>query len=167
MSTFSQRIASAFVVLFGKHGDVAKEARERGQSRQAVYREAAQVIDAVDGAVAQAQIAELEQTIAALQAQIQGLEERLTHAVELTPETQHAFAVVSQAEGVSLAVARRQLQVVAPASPSVPSVATLGRATQEAGRLAGPLLEVIDEFTRPKVQQLTADAIFLVRDRSR
>ncbi len=160
MSTFSQRIASAWVVLFGKHGDVTKEARERGQSRQAVYREAAQVIAAVDGEVAQAKIAALEQTIVEMQAQIQALEEQLARAVELTAETQHAFATVSQAEGVSLAVARRQLQVVAPASAPVSSVATWGRATEEAGELAGPLLEVIDEFTRPRVQQLTADAIF-------
>jgi hypothetical protein len=166
MSAFSQRIASAFVVLFGKHGAVTKQARERGQSRQAVYREAAQVLAAVDGEAAQAKITELEQTIADLEAQIQALEERLAHAVEITPEKQHAFATVSQAEGVSLAVARRQLQVIAPTPKSVPSVATLGRATEEAGQFAGPLLAVIDEFTRPKVQQLTADEIFLAANRS-
>jgi hypothetical protein len=164
MSTLSQPIASAFVVLFGKHGEIAKEARERGQSRQAVYREAAQVIDAVGHDAAQAKIAELEQTVAEPQARIQALEERLARAVELTPEKQHEFAAVSQAEGVSLSVARRQLAVVLP--PQVPSVATLGRATQDAGEQAGALLEVIDEYTRPKVQQLTADEIFLVANRS-
>lgn len=163
MSTFSQRIASAFVVLFGKHGEVTKEARERGQSRQAVYREAAQVIAAVDGAAAQAQIVELEQTIAEQRARIQALEEQLARAVELTPEKQQEFATISQAEGVSLAVARRQMQVVRPAA--VLRVATLGRATEEAGQRAGALLDVIDAHTRPKAQQLTADEIFLVRDR--
>ena len=136
MSTISQRIASAFIVLFGKHGEVAKEARERGQSRQAVYREAAQVIDAVGHEAAQAKIA----------------------------EKQHEFAAVSQAEGVSLSVARRQLAVVLP--PRVRSVATLGRATQDAGAQAGALLAVIDEYARPKAQQLTADEIFLATNPS-
>ncbi len=164
MSTISQCIASAFVVLFGRHGEVAKEARERGQSRQAVYREAAQVIDAVGHGAAQAKIAELEQTVAEQQARIQALEERLARAVELTPEKQHEFAAVSQAEGVSLSVARRQLAVVRP--PRVRSVATLGRATQDAGEQAGALLAVLDEYARPKVQQLTADEIFLVTNPS-
>ena len=58
MSTISQRIASAFVVLFGRHGDVTQEAHARGQSRQSVYREAAQVIGIVDGAAAQSKMAE-------------------------------------------------------------------------------------------------------------
>jgi hypothetical protein len=39
-------------------------------------------------------------------------------------------------------------------------VATLGRATQEAGKRAGGLLEVLDEAARPKVKQGTADEIF-------
>jgi hypothetical protein len=40
-------------------------------------------------------------------------------------------------------------------------VATLGRATLEAGKKAGPLLEVLDEAARPVVKQGTADEIFL------
>jgi hypothetical protein len=164
MSTISQRIASAFVVLFGKHGEVAKEARERGQSRQAVYREAAQLIDAVGHEAAQAKIAEREQTVAEQQARIQTLEERLARAVELTPEKQHEFAAVSQAEGVSLSVARRPWAVVLP--PRVRSVATLGRATQDAGAQAGAWRAVIDEYARPKAQQLTADEMFLATNPS-
>jgi hypothetical protein len=164
MSTISQRIASAFVVLFGKHGDVAKEARERGQSRQAVYRQAEQLINAVDNEATEAQIADLERTIAEQEARIQALEKQLARAVELTPEKQHEFATVSQAEGVSLAVARRLLTVVLP--PGVRSVATLGRATRDAGKQAGALLEVLDESTRPKARQLTADEIFWDANRS-
>ena len=34
------QIASAFVVFFGKYGDVSRHAKERGVSRQRVYREA-------------------------------------------------------------------------------------------------------------------------------
>ncbi len=89
------------------------------------------MIDAVGLEAAQAKITELEQTVAEQQARIQALEERLARAVEMTPEKQHEFAAVSQAEGVSLSVARRQLAVVLP--PRVRSVATLGRATQDAG----------------------------------
>src|SRR5512143_2380275 len=49
MPTIPQRIASAFAVFCGRYGDVTKMAQEREQSRQALYREAQQVADAVDG----------------------------------------------------------------------------------------------------------------------
>ena len=49
MSTVTPRIASAFVVLFGRYGDVTKMAHDREQSRQSLYREASQVANAVDG----------------------------------------------------------------------------------------------------------------------
>jgi hypothetical protein len=45
-------------------------------------------------------------------------------------------------------------------------VAALGRATREAGKHAGPLLEVLDEAARPAVKQGTADEIFWAEDRS-
>jgi len=48
-------------------------------------------------------------------------------------------------------------------SGSTPSVPTLGRATLEAGKRAGPLLEVLDEAARPAVKQATADEIFSCR----
>ena len=41
MPTIRQRIASAFVVLCGRYGDVTRTAQEREQSRQSLYREAA------------------------------------------------------------------------------------------------------------------------------
>ena len=85
--------------------------------------------------------------------------QRLERAVEITRDKQDEFAAVAQAEGVSLGVARRLLQVVAGSKP-VPSVATLGRATLEAGRHAGALLEVLDEAARPRVEQAAADEIF-------
>jgi len=62
-------------------------------------------------------------------------------------------------------VARRLLQVVA-RSVTIPSVPTLGRATEDAGERAGPLLEVLDEVSRPKVKQATADEIFWGPSRS-
>ncbi len=62
-------------------------------------------------------------------------------------------------------MARRLLRVMTGQSRSR-GVATLGRATLEAGKHAGPLLEVLDEAARPKVKQGTADEIFSAVNRS-
>ena len=114
MSTITQRIASAFVVLCGRYGDVTKLAHDRQQSRQSLYRQASQVADAVDGTAAQSRIDELQRQLADQRAQIRDLQERLGRAVEITRDKQDEFATVAQAQGVSLGVARRLLQVVAP-----------------------------------------------------
>ena len=124
-----------------------------------------QVANAVDGTAVQSRIDELQRQLAGQQAQIQDLQERLEHAIEITRDKQDEFASVAQAEGVSLSVARRLLQVVAE-SVTTPSVPTLGRATEEAGQRAGQLLEVLDEVAQPKVKQATADEIFLGPNRS-
>ena len=159
MPTIPQRVASAFAVLCGRYGDVTQMAQDREQSRQSLYREAQQVAHAVDGTAAQARIDELQQQLGVQRAEVQALQERLTRAIEITPEKQDEFAAVSQAEGVSLSVARRLLRVME-GSVSTPSVPTLGRATLEAGVRAGGLLEVLDEATRPEVKQGIADEIF-------
>jgi hypothetical protein len=159
MPTIPQRIASAFAVLCGHYGDVSKMAQDREQSRQSLYREAEQVAIAVEGASAQARIDELQRQLGEQRAEVQALRKRLRRAVEITPDTHHEFATVAQAEGVSLSVARRLLQVVKGAQ-STPSVPTLARATRAAGQRAGGLLEVLDEAARPQVQQGTADEIF-------
>src|SRR5215210_258683 len=159
MNTIPQRIASAFAVLCGQYGDVTKLAHDREQSRQSLYREAQQVTEAVDGAVAQAQIEELQRQLTERQAEVKALKTRLRHAVEITPDKQHEFATVAQAEGVSLSVARRLLQVMTGPRHSR-GVATLGRATLEAGQHAGRLLMVRDEAVQPEVKQGTADEIF-------
>ena len=165
MPTIPQRIASAFAVFCGRYGDVTKMAEDRERSRQSLYREAEQVANAVDGAAAQARIDELQRQLAELHAHVQALQERLKHAVEITSDTQHEFATVAQAEGVSLSVARRLFRVVE-GSESTPSVPTLGRATLEAGKRAGGLLKVLDEAARPAVKQGTADEIFWAKNRS-
>jgi hypothetical protein len=160
MPTIPQRVASAYAVFCGDYGDVTKMAQDREQSRQSLYREAEQVSNAVDGTAAQARIDDLQQQLAGQQAEIKALQERLKHAVEITPDTQHEFTTVAQAEGVSLSVAWRLLHVVS-RPRSIRAVATLGRATREAGTHAGPLLKVLDEAVRPEVKQGTADEIFL------
>ncbi len=158
MSTIPQRIASAFAVFCGRYGDVTELAKDRERSRQSLYREAGQVAEHVDGTVARARIEELQRQLAQRQAEVEALEERLKRAVEITPDKQHEFATVAQAEGVSLGVARRQLRVMT-GPRRTRAVATLGRATLEAGKRAGPLLEVLDEAARLKVKQATADEI--------
>ena len=165
MPTIPQRVASAFAVLCGRYGDVTAMARNREQSRQSLYREAEQVADAVDGTAARARIDELQQQLARRQAEVQALKERLSHAIEITPDKQDEFATVAQAEGVSLSVARRLLRVMTGPRPGQ-GVATLGRVTLEAGKQAGPLLQVLDEVARPKVEQGTADEIFSGASRS-
>src|SRR3954468_23704974 len=159
MPTIPQRIASAFAVLCGQYGDVTEMAKDRERSRQSLYREAQQVTEAVDGALARAQVEGLQRQLAERQAEVKTLETRLRHAVEITPDKQHEFATVAQAEGVSLSVARRLLRVMTGQSRSR-GVATLGRATLEAGKHAGPLLAVLDEAARTAVKQATADEIF-------
>jgi hypothetical protein len=163
MPTIPQRISTAFAVLCGQYGDVTRMAKDREQSRQSLYREARQVAEAVDGAAARARIDELERRLAEREAELTALEERLGRAVAITTDKQHEFAAVAQAEGVSLGVARRLLQVVSGPSRGR-AVATLGRATLEAGKKAGPLLKVLDEAVRPAVKQAAADEIFLAAD---
>src|ERR1700733_10877988 len=133
MPTIPRRIASAFAVLCGRYGDVTRMAEDRDQSRQSLYREAEKVVEAVDGTAAEARVEELQRRLADQEAENWSLRQRLEHAVEISRDTQDEFASVAQAEGVSLSVARRLLLVVAGSKP-VPSVATLGRATREAGQ---------------------------------
>jgi hypothetical protein len=159
MPTIPQRVASAFAVLCGRYGDVTAMAQDREQSRQSLYREAEQVANAVDGAAARAQIDELQHRLARRQSEVRALRERLELAVEITPDKQHEFATVAQAEGVSLSVARRLLRVVSRPG-STRAVPTLGRATLAAGQHAGGLLEVLDEAVRRRVRQGAAEEIF-------
>jgi predicted Ser/Thr protein kinase len=164
MPTIPQRIASGFAVLCGRYGDVTARAKDRDQSRQSLYREAEQVTSAVNAAP-QARSDELQQQLVRQGDEIQALPDRLRHAIEITPDKQHEFATVAQAEGVSLSVARRLLRVVE-GSKATPSVPTLGRATLAAAKRAGPSLGVLDEVTRPQLEEATADEIFLAANRS-
>jgi len=164
MPTTPQRIAGAFTILFGRYGDVTRMAHDRQQSRQSLYRQAEKVVEAVDGTAAHARVAELEEQVAQLRSQVHDLQRRLDRAVEMTPEKQAEVACVAQAEGVSLPVARRLLQVLLP--PTTRSVPTLGRATAAAGSQAGRLLEVLDEAAQAHVTQAAAEEIFSVVSRS-
>lgn len=79
----------------------------------------------------------------------------------LDPDTQAEFATTAQAEGVSLPVARRLLHVVL--RKRTPSVAKRGRWTKAAAQRSAALLPLLDEYSRPRVQQAVPDEIFVRR----
>lgn len=159
MVTVYQRLASAWAVMWGKYGDVTRQAAARGQSRQALYREASQVLEAVAGDKCRACIMDLENQVAELTTRLREMEARLRGTVRITPDLQAQYASTAQALGVSLAVARELLAVFL--AEQTPSVATLGRQTQQAAKKSGEVLRVLDELVRPQVEQATADEIFL------
>ena len=99
MPTIPPRIARAFAIFFGQYGDVSQMAQDREQSRQSLYREAKEVVDALDGTATQSRIDELQRRLTDQPAENPALHERLKHAVEITPEKPHEFATVAQAEG--------------------------------------------------------------------
>src|SRR4051794_19782379 len=99
MPTIPQRIASAFAVLCGRYGDVTEMAQDREQSRQSLYREAEQVVEAVDGAAARARIDDLQRQLAEQRAEVQALQGRLKRAVEMTTDKQHEFATSPRPRG--------------------------------------------------------------------
>jgi hypothetical protein len=159
-----RRLANAWTVLFGAHGEISRQAGLRGQSRQALYRDADAVVTAIDGSETRARLEQLEARLAEQAARIEQLEDDRQRAVEITTDLQAAFASTAQAEGVSLPVARRLLAVLLGAR--APSVATLGRFSQEAARRPSRLLEVLDADARPGVARAAADEIFSARRRS-
>lgn len=159
-----RRLTNAWTVLFGAHGEITRQAELRGQSRQALYRDADAVVTALDGSETQARFAQLEARITEQAARIEQLEADRQRSVAITADLQAAFASTAQAEGVSRPVARRLLAVLL--GEQVPSVATLGRFSQDAARRSRRLLEVLDAEARLPVTRVAADEIFSVRRRS-
>jgi hypothetical protein len=162
------RIANAAAVLHGPHGQVTQRAHQLGLSRQALYRDTQAVLHTLDGHNVRRQLQQRHDQIAALHKSIAELQDRLADAFLVDDDRLAAFASMAQAEGVSLPVCRRLLAVLL-AKPlanepapkrRLPSVAQLGRRTQEAGRRSAALLAVLDEISRSQVQQAAADEIF-------
>jgi len=155
------RIASAAAVLSGRYGDVSRHARQRGVSRQWVYREADWVVQRLQGQPWQQQLDDLRQRLHHLEEHNAALQRQLAQAVVLDKDKQAECATVVQARGVSLTDVHALLDVLRPGG--IAAVSTLGRWTQAAARQAGLLLEVFDDYTQPRVRQATADEIY-VRD---
>lgn len=160
-----QRIASAFFVLLGRRGDITRVAQQRGVPRQTLYRESQQVAVAVAGEAHQAEVSRWRQRVADLERELESAraesQKREPLTVTITADKQAEFASVGQGEGVSLPIVRTLLQVFL--GDATPSVATLGRFTQAAGRRAKELLPVLDEVSRPFVRQAAPDEIFVGR----
>lgn len=153
-----ERLASASVVFFGQHGDITQHARQRGVSRQCLYRQADRVLRDLDPSIHQQQLAQLQEQLSNLQQHLQHLQAAQSLCVNVTADLQARFASTAQAEGVSLPVARRLLCIFLP--ERCPSVAQLGRFSRSAALRAAPLLEVFDDTARPLVHQAAADEIF-------
>lgn len=153
-----QRIASAFMVFVGPHGSVSGYARDRGVSRQWVYREANGVAAALENSRQHQQIGDLQAQVRELKQKCCALEKTLAQVVLLEEDKQAEFASVCQALGVSLPQCRQLLQVLM-AKP--PSVAKLGRWTHAAGAKAGALLAVMDKLARLQVREAAADEIYV------
>jgi len=154
-----RRIGSAFVVCLGRYGDVVRFAREQGVSRQWVYREAEQVAQTLEGAQTRQKIERLEAEVMQLRQQLAQLQQQLSQAVVLDDAKQTEFACVGQACGVTLPQCHTLLEVLI--ADRALSVASLGRRTQAFGQKAGELLEVLDEYARPRVRDAAADEIYV------
>jgi hypothetical protein len=162
------RIANAAAVLHGPHGQVTQRASQLGLSRQALYRDTDAVLQTLCGYDSQRQLQQLRDQADALRSRVAQLQDLLRDAFLLDEDRLAAFASTAQAEGVSLPVCRRLLVVLMnqpvadePANKrQPPSVAQLGRMTQQAGRRSTALLTVLDEYSRPCVEQAAADEIF-------
>ena len=112
MVASEQRIASAFFVLHGKHGDVSRYAQERGVCRQSIYNEAAALRHALT--TAQQEIEGLHEQLRQSQQLRAELERRLAQAVVLDAQKQAEVACVGQARGVTLRDSRELLEVLLP-----------------------------------------------------
>jgi hypothetical protein len=153
----TQRIASAFFVLHGRHGDVSRYARQRGVCRQRIYREASRLQQAL--AAQQREVQRLRLQVRQARQEAAQLQRRLARAVVLDADKQAELASVGQARGVTLRDCRELLEVLIPGRAL--SVASLGRRTRAAGQRAGPLLAVLDEAARPRVREVAADEIYV------
>jgi hypothetical protein len=152
------RLGSASAVFFGYRGDVTGRARQRGVSRQRLYREADSVLRDLDPAPRQRQLAQLQQQVIDLQTRLQLCQAQLNQAIVVDADRQAEFASTAQAEGVSLPVARVLMAVFL--RDRTPSVAALGRLSRHAALRSAPLLKVFDEHARAKVTQASADELF-------
>jgi hypothetical protein len=154
-----QRIASASLINDGPRGSISQHARQRGVSRQRIYRESAWVHQQLVTPDWQRERQALCQQVRELKQQVAELQKQQPWQVLLHPDKQAEFASVGQGSGVSLPQVRRLLAVLLGAE--TPSVATLGRWTQVAGQKAGAVLAVLDEVARPLVEVAAADEIYV------
>ena len=154
-----QRIASAFLTNDGPRGSISRHARQRGVSRQRIYRESAWVQRQLVTPDWQRERQALHQQVRDLKQRVAELEKQPPWQVRLHADKQAEFASVGQGIGVSLPQLQRLLAVLL--GEKTPSVAKLGRWTKAAGEKAGAILAVIDEVARPLVKVAAADEVYV------
>jgi hypothetical protein len=152
-----QRIASAYFVIFGNYGEVSRYAQERGVCRQWVYREANWLQEFL--AEKEQQVETLTKSVQELEQQKVAWEQRLPLSVVVDEEMQAQLAAVGQANGISLPCVWQLLDVLLRGQQL--SVSTLGRRAKAAGEKSGQLLEVLDEWSRPRARDTAADELYV------
>jgi hypothetical protein len=156
-------IGNAAAVLCGRWGDVARQARQAGCSRQAAYQHAHQVQQAVTELHAGGPSREqLLHECAQLREENRQLWAALETALDFPEPRQRRFVATAAALGLSLQQTLVLLAIVLPAA-CCPSRATLGRWVQQAAAQAGRVLQVLDRACRGLVQTLCLDEIFCRR----
>jgi hypothetical protein len=131
MVALPDRLASASAVFFGRHGDVTRHARQRGVSRQRLYREAASVLRDLRPRPSE-HLEYLRQQLSDLQSRLQTLQTLHLFAVVLGADKQAEFAATAQAEGVSLPTTRRLLGVLLGENTFTVSIMSVDRSDEVA-----------------------------------
>ena len=150
-------IRNAGAALCGQHGAVSEQAKAEGCSRQTVYDHADKVEERL--AERDREVGEHKAEIIRLKREKDELAQRLLKSTIIDTEKLRRFAIVGQAEGVSLRQLEGLLQALL-SEERIPDHSTMGRWTQEAGQQAGKVLAVLDPVCAKPVETLCADEIF-------
>jgi hypothetical protein len=165
MATLSARtLISNVASLFSpRWGAVTEQARQAGCSRQAIYKQEARVVRAVEDAQSgRLSYRALQEENDRLREENRQLWSALETAVDFPLLKQQQFTATASAMGLSLAQILVLLAIVLP--PTLcPHRATLGRWVQQAARRAGAILAVLDQACQRLVLLLCLDEIFLRR----
>jgi hypothetical protein len=165
MATLSARtlICNVAALLSRRWGAVTEQAKQAGCSRQAIYKQEAKVVRAVEEAQpGRPAYAALQEDNRRLHEENRQLWAALATAVDFPPAKQHQFTATASGMGLSLSQIRVLLAIVLPPALS-PKRATLGRWVQQAARRARALLDVLDRSCQQLVLRLCLDEIFLHR----
>ena len=157
-------IGNAAAVLSGQWGAVSQRAREAGCSREAMYRQARRV----EQAVAEEQAGgpgreELPAENQRLRDENRTLRALLEEAESLSKALQQKFAATASAMGLSLTQIVKLLAIVLP-KRCMPSRATVGRWVEQSGNRAGRILKVLDRACQAWALTLCLDEIFFHRE---
>src|SRR5262249_17965160 len=144
-------------------GAVTEQAKQAGCSRQAIYKQEARVLRAVEEAPSGGpSYAELQEENRRLKEENQQLWAALETAGGFSPVKQRKVTAPASAMGLSLSQILVLLTIVLPHAVC-PKRATLGRWVQQAAGRAGRVLAVLDRACQTAVLMLCLDEIFLRR----